>query len=344
LLQSGADTEPITTTELPLSLPPGPPDPGIFSSYSPGPVIVRVLLFLVLVVAFSGGFGWLAGAVGLIGASTGFATGLMVSECTRGAGTLLAAWVMSRLEERRLGDYGLPWRAGEGKRFAAGAVFGIVEISVVVGVLGALGYYQFGAIEIHGAEFLKWLIFWAATFLAVGFFEEFAFRGYAQFALTRGFGFWPAALTTSLLFGAVHLFNPGESRPGIAGVVVVGIFWCFTVRRTGTLWFALGMHAAFDFGETFVFSVPDSGTVFPGHLSSAIVHPGPAWLVGGTAGPEASVLDFVMLAIFFYIVHRMYPAKAETTDDAGAVLSSANADFPSSRAAGSPDSLDSSIR
>jgi hypothetical protein len=71
------------------------------------------------------------------------------------------------------------------------------------------------------------------------------------------------------------------------------------------------MHAAFDFGETFLFSVPDSGVIFPGHLSSAVIHDGPAWLIGGTAGPEASVLDFVILAIFFYIVHRMYPAKPQ---------------------------------
>ncbi len=164
---------------------------------------------------------------------------------------------------------------------------------------------------------MKWALFWAAVFVVVGFFEEYAFRGYAQFALTKGFGFWPATIVTSLIFGAVHLANPGESWPGILGVVVVGIFWCFTLRRTGTLWFAFGMHAAFDFGETFLFSVPDSGVVFPGHLSSAVIHNGPAWLVGGTAGPEASVLDFAILAIFFFVVHKMYPAKPQDFLPAG---------------------------
>jgi len=297
-------------------LPPELPGPGFFANHSPGPVILRFLLFVVLVVLFGSGFISLAEWVKLIEPSSGSAPGLLILECARGAGTLLAAWVMSRLEGRRLGEYGLPWRAGEGKRFAQGTVFGIVEISCVIGVLGALGYYSFGSIEIHGAELLKWLSYWAATFLAVAFFEEYAFRGYGQFTLTRGFGFWPAALTTSLFFGVVHTFNPGESWPGIAGVVLVGIFWCFTVRRTGTLWFALGMHAAFDFGETFVFSVPDSGAVFPGHLSSAVVHGGSAWLVGGTAGPEGSILDFLMIGIFFYVVHRMYPAKPEPTNDA----------------------------
>jgi hypothetical protein len=51
--------------------------------------------------------------------------------------------------------------------------------------------------------------------------------------------------------------------------------------------------------------------LYPRHLSNAVVHSGPAWLVGGTAGPEASVLDFLILAIFFFVVHKMYPAKPE---------------------------------
>jgi hypothetical protein len=55
-----------------------------------------------------------------------------------------------------------------------------------------------------------------------------------------------------------------------------------------------------------------------------VIHDGPAWLVGGTAGPEASVLDFVILAIFFFVVHKMYPAKPELPSiaDAGGATKS----------------------
>lgn len=285
----------------------------------PGPVVLRVFLFLILLVAFSATLGTLAAMAGLITRSNQFTSGLFYSEATKAIGTLLATWVMSRLEGRKLGEYGLPWNAGQGKLFFQGAAFGIVEICGVVGVLGATGYYSFGSLELHGAGLMKWAIFWAALFVMVGFFEEYAFRGYAQFALTKGFGFWPAAIVTSVIFGVVHIANPGESWPGILGVLVVGIFWCFTLRRTGTLWFALGMHAAFDFGETFLFSVPDSGVVFPGHLSSAVIHDGPAWFVGGTAGPEGSVLDFAILGILFYVVHRVYPAKPELTASGAAM-------------------------
>jgi membrane protease YdiL (CAAX protease family) len=295
-------------------VPPGNPisrGPGILESLAPGPVLLRFFLFLVLLVAFSATLGTLAALAGLITSSGDLTKSLFYSELTKAVGTLLAAWVMARLEGRNLGEYGLPWRDGQGKLFLQGAAFGIAEISAIIGVLAATGYYSFGSLEVHGASLAKWTLFWAAVFVVVGFFEEYAFRGYAQFVLTKGFGFWAATIVTSVIFGLVHFANPGESWPGILGVMVVGVFWCFTLRRTGTLWFALGMHAAFDFGETFLFSVPDSGVVFPGHLSGAVIRNGPAWLVGGTAGPEASVLDFAILAIFFYVVHKMYPAMPE---------------------------------
>jgi membrane protease YdiL (CAAX protease family) len=99
---------------------------------------------------------------------------------------------------------------------------------------------------------------------------------------------------------------------GLAGIVLTGLFWCLTLRRTGNLWFAVGMHASFDFGETFLYSVPDSGYIFPGHLSNATLA-GPAWLTGGSAGPEASVCDFIMLLIFFYVFQRLYPARTQNS-------------------------------
>lgn len=284
---------------------------GLLESMSPGPVVLRVFLFFILMVGFSATLGTLAALARLITPSTQLSSGLFYSELTKALGTLLATWVMSLLEGRKLGEYGLAWRHGQARLFLQGAAFGIAEISGIIGVLAAAGYYSFGSLEVHGASLVKWALFWVAVFVVVAFFEEYAFRGYGWFALMKGFGFWPATIVTSVIFGVVHLANPGETWPGILGVMAVGFFWCFTLRRTGTLWFAFGMHAAFDFGETFLFSVPDSGIVFPGHLSSAVIHDGPAWLVGGTAGPEASVLDFAILAIFFFVVHKMYPAKSE---------------------------------
>jgi len=238
--------------------------------------------------------------------------GLLFGESIGLVSAFSAACVMSRFEGRRVGEYGLPVRRAFGKLFWQGAFFGLIEISTVLGVIAALGGYRFGEVAIHGSILWRWAILWAVVFLAVGFYEEFAFRGYIQFTLAQGVGFWPAAFVLSLIFGVMHSRNPGESWVGLAGVVVSGLFWCLTLRRTGSLWFAVGMHASFDFGETFLYSVPDSGMIFPGHLSNATLH-GPAWLTGGTAGPEASVSEFVILGIFFLVFPRLFPAKAQAS-------------------------------
>src|ERR1700726_2427869 len=219
-----------------------------------------------------------------------------------------AAVAMSFLEHRPVGCYGLPVQQAFGKFFWQGVLLGFLEISAVIGLIYAFGGYSFGALALHGPQIARWAVLWALCLTFVGLFEEFLFRGYTLFTLSSGVGFWLAASLLSLLFAAVHLENSGEGRVGVAGVFVVGMLWCFTVRRTGSLWFAVGMHAAFDFGETFLYSVPDSGMVMPGHLSDATLH-GPAWLTGGTVGPEASVFDFVLLFIFFYVIHRLYPAN-----------------------------------
>lgn len=226
---------------------------------------------------------------------------------------LLAAWIMSRFEEIPVGRYGLALRKSAGRLFVQGIFFGVVEIGVLVGLIAVIGDYSFGGLAQHGSETAKWAAFWIFFFLVVGLFEEFFFRGYTLYTLKEGIGFWPAAVLLSLGFGAVHLQNSGEGWVGVVGVAFVGLFWSFTVKRTGSLWFAVGMHASFDFGETFLFSVPDSGMIFPGHLSSATLH-GPNWVTGGSAGPEGSILDFAILGLFFLVIHFLYPAEKQSTN------------------------------
>ncbi|MHB8502303.1 MAG: CPBP family intramembrane glutamic endopeptidase [Candidatus Acidiferrales bacterium] len=221
-----------------------------------------------------------------------------------------AAWIMSQFEDVPVGGYGLPARGAFGGQFGQGCLFGLCEISVLIGLIAAFGGYSFGSLAEHGASIGKWALFWGFFFVVVGLFEEFFFRGYSLYTLADGIGFWPAAVLLSAAFGAVHIHNSGEGWAGVASVAFAGLFWSFTLKRTGSLWFAVGMHATFDFGETFLFSVPDSGMIFPGHLSNATLS-GPNWVTGGSAGPEASVFDFLILVVFILVVHRLYPARQE---------------------------------
>jgi membrane protease YdiL (CAAX protease family) len=218
---------------------------------------------------------------------------------------MVPAVVLARVEKRPWGAYGLPGRRAFGKLFWVGAVWGFASITLLLGTMYGLRVFEVGSLAIHGVRGVKFAVFWAVFFLLVGLFEDFHFRGYLQFTLTRGIGFWPAALLLSGYFGLSHLSNEGERWVGLLGAAVIGLFFCLTLRRTGSLWFAVGFHAAWDWGETFVYSVPDSGTLFPGHLLKSSFH-GPDWLTGGMVGPEGSLLCFVVIAVVGVVFNTLY--------------------------------------
>jgi hypothetical protein len=230
----------------------------------------------------------------------------------------VAALIMSQIEHRSPSVYGLPSKAAFGKLFWQGSLIGLIEVSALVGLIAVFGGYSFGSLAVRGTELLRYGLLWAAFFVVVGLFEEFLFRGYTLYTLADSIGFWPAAIVLSCLFGGVHLGNPGEGWVGAAGVVSIGLIFAFTLRRTGNLWLAVGWHASFDFGETFLFSVPNSGIVFQGHLSNASLH-GSRWLTGGTVGPEGSVFSFVTMGILALAVHLLFPAKKTQLETGGAV-------------------------
>jgi len=223
---------------------------------------------------------------------------------------------MAVLERRQIGDYGLPAQGILGRNFWLGALFGLAEISVLLAMIAAFGGYSFGTFALRGGDVLRWGGIHLLLFLLVGLYEEFLFRGYAQFALGKGIGFWPAAILLSAAFGCVHLNNRNEDWIGAVSVAIVGLLFAFTLRRTGNLWYAVGLHASFDWGETFLYSVPNSGSVMQGHLSNAELH-GPKWLTGGSVGPEGSVFCFVTMGLQFLVVMLLFPKKKEAEQPAG---------------------------
>jgi len=248
---------------------------------------------------------------------------LLVGELASFAAALIPAYLFARYENRPVGAYGLPLRGAFGRQFWTGVVWGISAISLLLLVLHGIHVFYFGGLAEHGLQIVKFGGFYAVVFVAVGLFEEFITRGYTQFTLAQATGFWPAAFLLSFAFGALHF--PQEHALGDAWVAWAGalaaawiaLFFCFTLRRTGALWFAVGMHASWDWGESFLYSVPDSGTLAPGHLLRSSFQ-GKSWLTGGPVGPEGSVLVFLVIAFVWLVFDRVYPArKAESSVQPG---------------------------
>jgi len=218
----------------------------------------------------------------------------------------LAALIMSRIEHRQWAEYGLPARFAFRQDFWVGTFFGFLAISTSLFAIFALHGFHLTGLAIHGNTILTATAAWTVAFVIVGLGEEFAFRGYLQFTLTTGMGFWPAAVTLSLLFALAHAGNPGETKFGLFSVACFGLLFCLILRRTSNLWWVVGFHAGWDWGQTFFYGVTDSGLA-PYHNLFNSSFSGPTWLTGGTVGPEASIftpLTLLLVGILFTCIYR----------------------------------------
>jgi uncharacterized protein len=233
----------------------------------------------------------------------------------------LLTWIMSKIERRPNFVYGF----GDGNKlshFLSGVAWGVACISLLVLTLWKTGLLVIDGRLIFGGDILRYGAIWLLGFVVVGLLEEYLTRGYLQYTLTRGLaglyqwafktrhgkalGFWTSAVIISVLFGLGHNNNPGESPIGMLSAGLVGIVFCFSLWRTGSLWWAIGFHAAWDWGESFLYGVADSGAMIQHHLLAT--HPaGKSVLSGGTTGPEGSIFVLAILALIGLIIAFTLP-------------------------------------
>src|SRR5271156_4548064 len=172
---------------------------------------------------------------------------------------VVATGVMALIEKRTYADYYLPMNQFLGKRFWQGVPYGFAMLSLLLVLIAAFHGFSLAGMALPGADALKFGALYGIAFLMVGLFEEGCFRGYMQVTLGPGIGVWLAAVLLSIFFGAIHLSNLGEAWFGAAMAGSFGILAAFSLQRTGNIWFPIGMHAAWDWAETYFYGVPDSG-------------------------------------------------------------------------------------
>jgi len=237
------------------------------------------------------------------------AYGFVISEIFEGIAVFGATAVLAGFERKRIDAYGLPLQLAFGKRFWEGTAIGVAMACLVAIAMIASGAMTVTGLALHGERLVIVTLTWLAAMLLVGLNEEYMFRGYPLQTLARGMGFWPAAVLLSLLFGAAHLTKSDENAIDITNIVLLGLLLCLTLRRTGSLWLAVGFHFSFDFMQFFVIGTRNGGVQPVDHLLN-VSFPGPAWANGGPLGTEASYFMLpVILLMFVYIIVR-YPKPA----------------------------------
>jgi hypothetical protein len=239
-----------------------------------------------------------------------------INESIPFAVVLFLTWIMSKIERRPNSVYGL---GGTHKlpHFLAGLAWGVTCLSLLIFTLWKTGLLVIDSRLIFGAATFRYGALWLVGFLLVGLLEEYLTRGYLQYTLARGLasiykwvfntrhstalGFWTAALIFSILFGLGHGSNPGESPIGLLSAGLASMVFCLSLWRTGSLWWAIGFHASWDWAQSFLYGVADSGTMVQHHLLAS--HPvGRPILSGGATGPEGSLFILAIVTLIAFII------------------------------------------
>src|SRR5262245_36689 len=239
------------------------------------------------------------------------ASSLIVGDSLDLIAILIVTGLFALCEHRRIDSYGLPINEAFGGLFWNGVVAGLAVVAFVAAGMLITGGMRIHGIALKGADLIASPLMWLVAMLFVGLTEEYFFRGYALQSLWRGAGFWPAALITTALFAGLHLVKPHENAIDIGTIFALGLIICISVRITGSLWWAVGWHAAFDFGQLFIIGTPNGGRVPQGRLFE-VTFSGPAWITGGELGTEASyfMIPAVLRTLFYVIwfLRRRSPA------------------------------------
>jgi membrane protease YdiL (CAAX protease family) len=171
-----------------------------------------------------------------------------------------------------------------------GLLVGATMMGVVVGLLVAFGVY-----DVTGPrQASPW------DMIAVGIYsgsmEELIFRVIILRLLMRAFGAWPALALSAALFGAMHLGNANATpMAAIAIAVEAGLMLAAFYMLTGRVWMSVGVHAAWNFAQGWIWGARVSGNEVKESLYLSGPKPGaPEWLSGGAFGPEASAPAMVV--------------------------------------------------
>jgi hypothetical protein len=221
----------------------------------------------------------------------------------------LFAWMLTaadHIEDHRVAALGLPRAKGWLKQFTTGCVLGFVLTVLAIVPIAIWGHasirfrFSLHTLPRAGAVLLVLLLGALA--------EELMFRGYPFQHLEQGIGAIGAIAVFSVMFGVVHLANPGASLWGLINTILIGVLLSISYLRTRALWLPWGIHFGWNFALGFLFGLPVSGI----RLFNVVVRTtasGPQWVTGGSYGLEASATAVIVVLMGVVVIWKLQLAR-----------------------------------
>ncbi len=223
---------------------------------------------------------------------------------------LIFAWV--RFVEKRplssLGFYGDKWL----RFLVLGCVIGLLQFSLVVGVLGLSGQVSFSINALSG-QAIGFIVAIFPFWLLQGTTEELVVRGWLLPTLARRVNLIWAIFFSSALFGAMHLLNAGVTVLSVINIVLDGVFCALLFLYGDNLWLVAGLHGSWNFVQGNIFGSLVSGTPVDASLFSWQPIGQWDWLTGGSFGAEGSLVTSLVLLGSISVLVYLFWKRADWT-------------------------------
>ncbi len=139
--------------------------------------------------------------------------------------------------------------------------------------------------------------------------EELWCRGFMYERLHERYPLWVSIAINGILFGLLHMFNPGVSALPIIGIIVTGVSYSLLRWYSGSIWIAMGIHTGWNFTQNFLFGLPNSGLVSEAslfHLDASVANS--SWVYdygfGVEGGVPAIIVDAAIGIICLYLAYK----------------------------------------
>lgn len=244
------------------------------------------------------------------GSASGLGYTLLVSNWNVPLGTLVATWIMLRWVEGRSWEFvGLDSEAFAPPKLATGAIMGLLPIAVP-----SLLLLMVGELRSVASPPGSW---WGAASISFGnllpaaFAEELLLRGYLFAVLREAVGWRWTLISTSVVFGLLHIPNPGADAQSIVLVMLAGFFLGSIFLATRSLYAATAAHFVWNWFMAAGLHAPVSGLPVS-TPDYRVIDAGPDWLTGGAWGPEGGFAAAVGMFVMIVYLHARRLRRMES--------------------------------
>jgi len=204
------------------------------------------------------------------------------------AAALSATAVMVRaIDKRPWSDVGLSRRDASPRAFIGGWLIGTAAIALTCGALALVGLLRF--VPAAGQGWIGAALRITVVLVPSALAEELLCRGYLLTVVRERVGVRWAVVLTSVMFGMLHLANPGATAESVALVTLAGIFLAAVRVVLDSLYAAWMAHLAWNWVMAVLVHAAVSGVRFESPQYQAVTG-SPAWVSGGPWGPEGGVM------------------------------------------------------